>query len=79
MFFGKREFSINKNEGEWNDFESILKSLDKFIKVGKIRYIGISNETPYGLSKYLELSKNKKLPRMMSVQNLTALLTELMK
>ena len=29
----------------------------------------MSNETPYGLSKYLELSKNKNLPRMMSVQN----------
>ena len=53
----------------WNDFENILKSLEKFIKSGKIRYIGISNETPYGLSKYLELSKNKNLPRMMSVQN----------
>ena len=29
----------------------------------------MSNETPYGLSKYIELSKNKHLPRMMSVQN----------
>ena len=29
----------------------------------------MSNETPFGLSKYIELSKNKKLPRMMSVQN----------
>ncbi len=67
--FGRREFSINKNEREWNDFESILQALEKFIKVGKIRYIGMSNETPYGFSKYLELSKNKNLPRMMSVQN----------
>ena len=46
-----------------------LKSLEKFIKNGKIRHIGISNETPYGLSKYLELSKSKNLPRVMSVQN----------
>ena len=67
--FGRREYEINENEGEWNDFESILKALEKFIKNGKIRYIGMSNETPYGLSKYLELSKNKDLPRMMSVQN----------
>ncbi len=29
----------------------------------------MSNETPYGLSKYIELSKSKNLPRMMSVQN----------
>ena len=67
--FGRREYEINENEGEWSDFESILKALEKFIKNGKIRYIGMSNETPYGLSKYLELSKNKNLPRMMSVQN----------
>ena len=67
--FGRREYEINKNEGEWNDFETVLNSLNKFIKSGKIRYIGMSNETPYGLSKYLELSKNKNLPRMMSVQN----------
>ena len=68
-FFGKRDYSIDSEEGEWNSFESVLKALEKFIKIGKIRYIGMSNETPYGLSKYIELAKNKNLPRMMSVQN----------
>ena len=68
-YFGKREYSIDENEENWNSFESILQSLEKFIKNGKIRYIGMSNETPFGLSKYIELSKNKNLPRMMSVQN----------
>ena len=50
--FGRREYTINKNEGDWNDFENILQALQKFIKSGKIRHIGLSNETPYGLSKY---------------------------
>jgi len=67
--FGIREFYISEEEKEWNSFESILQALDKYIKSGKIRHIGISNETPYGLSKYLELSKSKNLPRVMSVQN----------
>ncbi len=67
--FGRREYKTNKNEGEWNNFENVLRSLEKFIKSGKIRHIGMSNETPYGFSKYLEISKNKNLPRMMSVQN----------
>ena len=67
--FGKREFVFRENEREWNKFEEILTALEKFIKEGKIRFIGMSNETPYGLSKYLEISKNKSLPRMMSVQN----------
>jgi len=68
-YFGKREYSANDDEGDWNSFESILQALERFIKSGKIRYIGMSNETPFGLSKYIELSKSKNLPRMMSVQN----------
>ena len=68
-FFGRRDYTLDSEEGEWNSFESVLKALEKFIKSGKIRYIGMSNETPYGLSKYIELAKNKNLPRMMSVQN----------
>ena len=68
-YFGKRDYTINSDEGEWNSFESVLEALGKFIKSGKIRYIGMSNETPYGLSRYIELSKSKNLPRMMSVQN----------
>ena len=67
--FGRREYVHREDERDWNDFESILNALEKYTKSGKIRYIGLSNETPYGLSKYLELSKNKNLPRVMSVQN----------
>ena len=68
-YFGSRDFLYNNKEGNWNSFESILEALNKFIKSGKIRHIGMSNETPYGLSRYLEISKNKGVPRMMSVQN----------
>ena len=68
-FFGRRDYSNDNKEGKWNSFEDILEALNKFIKSGKIRYIGMSNETPYGLSRYLEISKNKGAPRMMSVQN----------
>ena len=68
-FFGRRDYLFNNKEGNWNSFESILEALEKYIKSGKIRHIGMSNETPYGLSRYLEISKNKGAPRMMSVQN----------
>ena len=68
-FFGRRDYLSNNKEGKWNSFENILEALKKYIKSGKIRYIGMSNETPYGLSRYLEISKNKGAPRMMSVQN----------
>ena len=61
-------------ENNWNEFEDVLGNLKRFIDKGKIREIGISNETPWGVSNYLETSKQKKLPRMMSVQNPYSLL-----
>ena len=72
-FFGKLGYE-HEDKNEWNKFEDILASLDKIVKTGKIRYVGLSNETAWGLSKFLEISNNKNLPRMMSVQNPYSLL-----
>ena len=79
-FFGKLGYNYNEKEtynfkGEWTNFKKILTTLEKFIKQGKIRYIGLSNETPWGLSKFLEISKLKSLPKMMSIQNAYNLLS----
>ena len=71
--FGKLGYEHIEDE-QWNQFEDVLYNLDKFIKEGKIRFIGLSNETPWGVSRFLELSKEKKLARMMSVQNPYSLL-----
>ena len=68
-YFGKLGYEHNVEEKKWNDFKSILEILKKFINQGKIRYIGLSNETAWGLSKFLEISKIFELPKMMSVQN----------
>jgi len=54
--------------------EDVLTELLKYIKSGKIRYVGLSNETPWGVNKFLQLSKELNLPRMMSVQNPYSLL-----
>jgi len=67
-YFGKLGYE-HKNDNEWNNFEEILNALDEIIKSGKIKYIGLSNETAWGLTKFLEISKTKNLPRVMSVQN----------
>ena len=68
-FFGKHGYEHDENDNDWTPFEEVLESLNQFIIQGKIRYIGLSNETAWGLSKFLELYKLKKLPKMMSVQN----------
>ena len=66
--FGRLGYEHTEKE-DWNRFEDILETLQKFIDNGKIRYLGLSNETPWGVNKFLELASKKKLPRMMSVQN----------
>ena len=66
--FGRLGYEHN-DKGEWNKFEDVLGNLKKFIDAGKVRNIGLSNETPWGTVKFLEISKEKNLPRMMSVQN----------
>ena len=68
-YFGKLGYKHKAEEKEWNDFESILRTLKQFVDEGKIRYIGLSNESAWGLSKFLELSRSQNLPRVMSVQN----------
>ncbi|MDC0901382.1 aldo/keto reductase [Candidatus Pelagibacter sp.] len=71
--FGKLGYEHKENEN-WNEIEDVLGNLKKFVESGKIREIGLSNETPWGVSKFLELSKEKNLPRMMSIQNPYSLL-----
>ena len=72
-FFGRLGYQ-HKDENDWNKFEDILSSFDKIIKSGKVRHIGLSNETAWGLSKFLEISKLNNLPRIVSVQNPYSLL-----
>ena len=70
--FGKLGYEHKEND--WNKFEDILENLKKFIEQGKIRYVGLSNETPWGVMNYLQLAKDKDLPRMMAIQNPYSLL-----
>ena len=62
---------------EEENFVEVLDTLDELIKAGKIRHIGLSDETSWGTMKYLELSKKHSLPRMASIQNEYSLLCRL--
>ena len=68
-YFGKLGYKHQDKEKEWNSIKSILNVLKQFVDQGKVRYIGLSNESAWGLSKFLELSKLQDLPRVVSVQN----------
>ena len=73
-FFGIRDYKHNYNE-KWNDnFNEILNSLYGFVKEGKIRNIGISNEKSWGAMRYIEESNKCNLPRVVTIQNAYSLL-----
>jgi aryl-alcohol dehydrogenase-like predicted oxidoreductase len=73
-FFGKLNYKHDSEE-KWEDnYARIVAKLDSLVKEGKIRHYGISNETPWGLMRYLNESKNNNLECVKTVQNPYSLL-----
>lgn len=67
-FFGPRGYT-HKAEHEFTPLRETLEALQELIDEGKVRYVGLSNETPWGTMEYLRLAEKHDLPRMVSVQN----------
>ncbi len=67
--FGVLDFNYDPNDKDWTPIEEVLENLNDFVKSGKIRYVGLSNETPWGVMKFLQIAKDRNLPRMVSIQN----------
>ncbi|MAJ09400.1 aldo/keto reductase [Ponticaulis sp.] len=53
----------------YEPFEDILEALDAHVKKGNIRHIGLSNETPFGVMRFIAESEKRGLPRVQSIQN----------
>lgn len=67
--FGIRDYPYKTATKEAENHLEILETLQDFIKQGKIKHIGLSNETPWGTMKYLQSAEQHKLPRMVTIQN----------
>ena len=67
--FGQRGQQRLDDPAETVSIEETLEVLAGFVKAGKIRAIGVSNETPWGVAEYLRLARDKGLPRIASIQN----------
>lgn len=67
-FFGELFYQQQDSE-KLTPILDTLEALADLISAGKIRYIGVSNETSWGLMKYLQLAEKHGLPRIISVQN----------
>ena len=66
-YFGRLGYQYTEDMGV--PIEETLEAMSEVVKSGKARYIGISNETPWGTKKYLELAKEKGFEKNVSRQN----------
>lgn len=69
--FGQADFSPSQMTREAVAFEETLDALQELVMEGKVRYVGVSNETPYGVCTYADLAKScpDKYPKIVSIQN----------
>lgn len=67
-FFGQLGYR-HQTDDQSVSIEETLRACEELVRSGKVRHLGISNETPWGVHEYLRLSETEALPRIVSVQN----------
>lgn len=67
-FFGALDYPYIKDKHK-ETLEETLLAMDRLVKSGKVRHIGVSNETAWGVMKYLSLAEAQDLSRIVSIQN----------
>ena len=72
-FFGQLNYRAT-NDRAATSIEETFGALAELVAQGKVRHIGISNETPWGVAEYFRLSREKNWPRPVSIQNPYSLL-----
>lgn len=77
-YFGQRGYNAHAIDVWEDNIHQVLETLRDLIEEGKIRHVGLSNETPWGTMRFLEESKvHQNLPRMLTIQNPYNLLNRL--
>ena len=72
-FFGKRGYNYQRGDKWEENFEEVLDALQEHINKGNIRFVGLSNETPWGTMRYLNAASNDR-PKIRTIQNPYSLL-----
>ena len=68
-YFGQLGYVHDPNDAWEDDFLQIVQTMDALIKEGKIRHWGVSNETAWGLMRFIQLAEVHGLTRPLSIQN----------
>ncbi|KJK17817.1 aldo/keto reductase [Burkholderiaceae bacterium 16] len=66
--FGQKQFNP-ANERECASIQAQLEAMGELVRAGKIRYVGVSNETPWGVAEFVKQAELHGLPRIATVQN----------
>ncbi|ROR34619.1 NADP(H)-dependent aldo-keto reductase [Inmirania thermothiophila] len=72
-FFGRLGYEHAPDADE-TPIEETLAALEELVRAGKVRWVGVSNETPWGVMRYLRAAERLGLPRIVSIQNPYSLL-----
>ena len=67
-YFGRLGYEYS-DDGIGIEIEETYKAMDKLVKDGKVRYLGVSNETPWGVNEYLRIEREYSYNRIVSIQN----------
>ncbi|WP_271423762.1 aldo/keto reductase [Aequorivita sinensis] len=67
-YFGQRDYTYKEDEAWSDNFAEVLYNLERFVKEGKIRHFGLSNETPYGVMRCMEEARKGSI-KIATVQN----------
>ena len=74
-FFGRLDYEYADEMGV--SIEETLDAMSTLVKSGKVRYIGVSNETPWGTNRYLQLAKDTGNEKIITIQNPYSLLNRI--
>ncbi|WP_458763486.1 aldo/keto reductase [Cupriavidus basilensis] len=66
--FGQKQFDP-ANERECASIQAQLEAMGELVRAGKIRYVGVSNETPWGVAEFVKQAELHGLPRIATIQN----------
>lgn len=67
--FGQTYYDPNQEYPDTPAIDEQLAALDSLVKAGKVRYIGVSNETSWGVSEFIKVAERENLPLIQSIQN----------
>jgi aryl-alcohol dehydrogenase-like predicted oxidoreductase len=73
--FGAKSYDVSMERPDDIPFEEQLRALQKVVDAGKVRYVGVSNETSYGVMRFCQLAESAGLPRIQTIQNSYSLMT----